>query len=344
MLLAALLAATNAPRAGAQSERTQPPTARERCLIDALDSASPDTSVASIRERCAEHRTPASTVTIPATPSPASAAPALSATEARYAAESRLWTDRLAFLPHRPNYLLPIGIGRGFRGGSDGGTLQSNEVLFQISLKLPVTVLGDGDTPSVFFAYTGRSWWQAYNANRSSPFREYNHEPEIFFTTRQDSALGGWKIRARQVGFSHQSNGRSGAGSRSWNRLFVQWDADRGASRWSSLRLWARVPERSKSNAGDASGDDNPDIRRYLGDGEWRLGRRYGDWQWGLMLRRSLQRGGKGAAELTISHATGFNPKARWFALLFDGYGESLIDYDRRVARIGFGIQLNDWY
>ena len=62
------------------------------------------------------------------------------------------------------------------------------------------------------------------------------------------------------------------------------------------------------------------------------------------MLRRSLRSGGKGAAELNFSYPTGFNPRTRWYLRLFDGYGESLIDYNRRVRRIGIGVMLNDWY
>ncbi len=63
-----------------------------------------------------------------------------------------------------------------------------------------------------------------------------------------------------------------------------------------------------------------------------------------MMLRRSLRSSGKGAAELSLSYPTGFNPKTRWTLRLFDGYGESLIDYNRRSKRIAFGLMLNDWY
>ncbi|MEZ5738547.1 MAG: phospholipase A [Burkholderiaceae bacterium] len=58
--------------------------------------------------------------------------------------------------------------------------------------------------------------------------------------------------------------------------------------------------------------------------------------------RLSWQR--QGAAELNLSYPTRFNPRARWTLRLFDGYGESLIDYNRRVRRIGLRLLLSDWY
>ena len=61
-------------------------------------------------------------------------------------------------------------------------------------------------------------------------------------------------------------------------------------------------------------------------------------------MRRSFARSGKGAVQLDWSRPTGFSPDLRWHIQYFDGYGESMLDYTRRVRRIGLGVMLNDWY
>ena len=195
-----------------------------------------------------------------------------------------------------------------------------------------------------FFAYTGQSWWQAYDSKRSSPFREYNHEPELFLTWPSLARVGPWTLRSTSLGFVHQSNGRTDPVSRSWNRLFADVRLDHPSGWWLSLRPWVRIPERTKSDPAQAEGDDNPDIRRYLGDGELRFGYGGDQWRLGGLLRRSLVQGGKGAVQLDLTVPTGFSPLVRWYVQLFDGYGESLIDYNRRLLRVGFGLMLNDWY
>lgn len=335
----------------------QPVTERERCLLEALRDADPSASVASLRARCATPTPgPAREAAVPssdgntAAPPFAPVAVALASTDTpilrRLADEERLRGDRLAFIPHRPNYLLPFAHGGNLSGSGalSGESLRQAEFKFQVSLKLPLTEPGEFGGPVLFFAYTGQSWWQAYQSKRSSPFREYNHDPEIFVQMQSETPVFGWTHRLSSFGYEHTSNGREGLQSRSWNRLFAHLEFDRGSRWWLSLRGWARIPESAKDDPSDTSGDDNPGITRYLGHGELRFGRLGDDWNWNAMLRRSLRSGGKGAAEFNLSYPTEFSRRARWYLQYFDGYGESLIDYDRRIQRFGLGVMINDWY
>ncbi len=333
---------------------TMAPNADERCLLEALRRAAPDASVASVRASCAasavaapEHKPDAEDLAANnAAVRLGQAAISDSPIQRRLAEESRLWFDRIAFIPHRPNYALPFAQG----GNLTGGDVLSDEALgqaefkFQVSFKVPLTAPAGPGEPELFFAYTGQAWWQAYQAKRSSPFREYNHDPEVFVRFRSEIPVLGWTERLSSFGFEHVSNGRAESGSRSWNRLFAQFEFDRGRDWWLALRGWWRIPERAKTGPSQASGDDNPEITRYLGNGELRFGHLGERWNWDVMLRPSLRSGGRNAAEFNLSYPTGFNPRARWYLQYFNGYGESLIDYDRRIQRLGIGLMLNDWY
>lgn len=355
--------------------------ADDRCLLEELRRAAPGVTVEQIRAACADATrlngpriapspaelpaakavpgdAPAASPAEPAQAGPAAdgetavaAAPAGSVLESpvrrRIDDESLLWGERFALLPHRPNYLHPLSHALttpADPGRASGDHLQRNEVKFQISFKFPLTKpLFDGRA-ALFFAYTGQSWWQAYNKDRSSPFREYSHEPELFASWAPGVQVLGWDWRVASAGFVHQSNGRSGEFSRSWNRLFADFKFDRPGPWWIGVRPWLRLREDPKEWPGAARGDDNPDITRYMGHGELRLGYVGDTHNWTLMMRRSLSSGGKGAVQLDYSRPTGISPQLRWHVQYFDGYGESMIDYQTRVRRIGVGIMLNDWF
>ena len=329
-------------------------TSPEQCLLDALRRAAPDASVASVRASCAADAPPARTRG-EAAEQQGSAAPSSSSQplansagpiERRLGEETRLWFDRIAFIPHRPNYALPFAHGGNLTGADalSGKALRQAEFKFQMSFKVPLTAPAGPGESEAFFAYTGQAWWQAYQAKRSSPFREYNHDPELFVRFRSEFPVLGWSERLTSFGIEHTSNGRDGFGSRSWNRIFAQLEFDRGNDWWLSLRAWWRVPESAKTVPGEAGGDDNPDITRYLGNGELRLGQAGEKLQWDAMLRHSLRSGGKSAFEFNLSYPTHLNPRARWYLQYFNGYGESLIDYNRRIHRLGIGLMLNNWY
>jgi phospholipase A1/A2 len=266
----------------------------------------------------------------------------------RMASELRAVEEPFALLPHHPNFIQPLShFKRSNPSASPTGRLdRSTEAMFQLSFKFPLSKPLTGSELVPFFAYTGRAWWQVYDSERSRPFREYNHEPELFVGAPISGvdALG-WSVRAITAGFNHQSNGRSVPDSRSWNRLFTEFYADHGSSTWSTLKLWYRIPEKSKATPLDSKGDDNPDITRYMGHFEFRLGHvRPQSHKLTLTARKSFASGGKGALQLDWSHPVPYAPNLRWYASVFDGYGDSLIDYNQRVRRVGLGLMINDWF
>ncbi|HCD04799.1 MULTISPECIES: phospholipase A [unclassified Methylophaga] len=263
-----------------------------------------------------------------------------SALSRRLVLEKTQSNNPFAFLPHRPNYFIfSNNVGSANEAPFDAADpdrdydFQPWESKFQISLKLPVVRgLFDGRADA-FIAYTNRSFWQMFNSDSSAAFRDSNHEPEAWLSFANDTELLGFKNSLINVGINHQSNGQSGELSRSWNRVFAEFVVEKGDF-YFSARPWYRIPERSSS-------DDNPDIEKYLGNFDFTSVYKYGDHSFDLMIRNNLRGNNKGATQLGWSFPLYKN--FRGYVQWFNGYGESLIDYDHRTNSIGFGIQFSDW-
>jgi phospholipase A1 len=250
--------------------------------------------------------------------------------------EKRAGTGLFSLSTHRQNYFLPLTYNSNPSReayNSAGENKPSNtEVKFQLSFKVLLwekMFWGNGD---LFFAYTQLSFWQLYDKNLSSPFRETNYEPEVFFKFDTDFNVLGLRNRLITIGFNHESNGRGGELSRSWNRVFGIFAADRG-NLLIALKPWYRIPENDDD-------DDNPNIEKYMGYGELFGAYRLKGHVFSFMFRNNLRQNNRGAVELGWSYPIMTN--LRLYAQYFNGYGESLVDYDHSVNRIGVGVMLND--
>ncbi len=262
---------------------------------------------------------------------------AQSAFDERIELESMLRDNPFAITPHKPTYIIPFAYNDNPNIRSDNGVdgdSDYTEIKFQVSLKVPL--LGDPTQPwgSLSAAYTQQAYWQAYNGLVSSPFRETNHEPELFWSVPIAGRLLGFEARQARLGISHQSNGRSGVLSRSWNRVYAQLIAEQG-DWYLSFKPWWRIPE-------DTANDDNPDIEDYLGHFELTGLYRWSDQTYGVMLRNNLHSQNHGAVQVEWTFPLLDGP-LRGYVQYFNGYGESLIDYDHYSNRIGVGLMLVNW-
>ena len=239
--------------------------------------------------------------------------------------------------PYESNYLLytlTSDLNREAISSYDwGDDAKKDEVKFQLSLAFPLWrgILGDNSVLAA--TYTQRSWWQLSNRGASSPFRETNYEPQVFLGWATDYSFAGWTLRDVELGFNHQSNGRSDPTSRSWNRLYARLMAQNG-NYMVEVKPWYRLPESS-------SEDDNPDITKYMGYYRLKLGYMLGDSIFSVQGHYNWN-SGYGGAELGWSYP--LTEHVRFYTQLFSGYGESLIDYNHRQTRIGMGVTLNDLF
>jgi phospholipase A1 len=214
--------------------------------------------------------------------------------------------------------------------------LKSMEAKFQLSLKTKAVENLFGDNGDVWLGYTQSSRWQLYNSDESRPFRETNYEPEASLVFRTNYELLGLNGRLLGLTFNQQSNGRSDPLSRSWNRVMlnVGFERDNFAL---MLRPWYRLDE-------DAGDDNNPDIKDYVGRGDLTAFYRWNEHDFSLMLRHSLKGGDDSRGAAQFDWAFPISGKLRGHFQLFDGYGESLIDYNHRATYVGLGVSLMNWY
>ena len=319
----------------------------DECLLHAVQSATAATTVGELRVLCEQRLASQATTTEPVQAEEKAAATAAHAegvVEKRLALERYTHDNPFVLTPHRPNYLLPAvyTLRPDDTPFSADEKWQHTEVQFQLSLKVLVAENVIGHNGHLSFAYTNRSFWQAYNRSISAPFRETNHEPELLFTFENDWHVFSARNSANQFILNHQSNGRGGELSRSWNRVMFNsiWERDNFVL---SFMPWYRIPESKKNSPTEADGDDNPDIEKYMGNFELRGIYQVEHGQTiSLMLRNNLRDDNRGAIEAGYSFPIG-STKLKGYLKYFNGYGESLIDYNHRIQSLGVGFLISDW-
>jgi phospholipase A1/A2 len=248
------------------------------------------------------------------------------------------------FRAYKPVYLLPAfwtSTPNALPQSSNPGTpsepqsLRDVETKFQLSFKTKAIENLFGDNGDVWMGYTQSSRWQVYNSDDSRPFRESNHEPEVLLVFRNNYRVGGWHGRMLGIGVNHQSNGRADPLSRSWNRVVMSVGLDR--EHWAlMLRPWWRLP--------DGNADENPDIQDYIGRGDATLVYHRDGHEVAMAARHSMRGGEDSRGAIQLDWGFPLNNTLRGHVQVFDGYGESLIDYNHRTTSVGLGISLLEWF
>ena len=228
---------------------------------------------------------------------------------------------------HNTNYFLPIS----YRTNGQYEATNEHDALdieteFQLSIKydFAANIFSLNEVYTV--AYTQLSHWQLYS--ESAYFRETNYNPEFFITFPISDIYDSQLIKALRVSFAHQSNGRGGAEERSWNYLsattYMQYK-----SFFTELKFWLPV----------GSLEYNEDLMDYMGYGHIRFILPYKKHIVKLLLRSNFS--GENAVELNYSYPLLGRDDLFLYVKGFSGYGESLIDYDNHVDKIGFGFSIS---
>lgn len=302
----------------------------DRCLLNATRGQSGEMTIDEVRQRCE----------LPEKEEPTEEPELLTQ---RRELEKSTEFQPFVITPHKMNYILPLtytdSVNReAYQDTGWAEDLRKAEAEFQISFKIPLNytdLLFEDD--ALFFGFTLRSYWQVYAGSISRPFRETNYQPELFYYTPTV-----WKPFGGNtwlgVGIEHQSNGQRQDLSRSWNRIYGSFTYEKNRLAI-NFRPWWRIPEDSKSYADDPDGDDNPDIRDYMGNFELSAVYKWDSVALNFMGRENFETH-NGYAELGMTFPIW--GKVRGYAKYSTGYGENLIDYNHKQQRFGLGIAITD--
>lgn len=232
-----------------------------------------------------------------------------------------------SFSPNEPNY-------------ASAGSVRPTHAKSQVSLKFRL-FNPDTKTPALenfYFAYSQTSIWAI--GSSSKPLYDSAYRPGAFFLD-DDVSQGPFGSSSRlgfQAGVEHESNGRDGAASRSLNIGYVR------------PTLTVHLPRNyfisvSPKIYGYFEKEDNPDIAYYRGYCDFLVKAGHPDGaQFAATLRKGTGRYPYSAqmdVSIPLKTARLGNLGGYLHLQYFNGYGESLLDYDRRVRsqfRIGLMI------
>lgn len=200
------------------------------------------------------------------------------------------------------------------------------DAAFQISIKHRITKQILPFNTFAYLTYSQKSFWDIYA--ESSPFRDSNYNPGLGlgkFLFRDNKLIG-----AASIQVMHESNGRDGDDSRSWNYLNLSMKYYFNTNFSLTGEFW---PPYTKF------GTNSEDIIEYKGYGYLSVNYLSNNQRCWLSAD-ALPRKGLGNINTTLMAAFRVSQKSTQylFVRFFQGYGESQKDYQKYVINIRVGI------
>ncbi len=220
------------------------------------------------------------------------------------------------------------------------GTASESEWRVQASFKYRVLGSAGGKegyswSDGLYLGFTQKLFWDIAS---DASFRDVNYLPELFYRTRSIAIDSSLQLSV-QAGVQHESNGRSGDVGRSANNVYMSPMARFNLGDGYSMSLAPRYTVLIGGRAG------NPDLMKYRGHASlsWQIGQDEG-WRLSSYGRLNFSTG-KGAVQTELSYPLpsllgGGGPGFYLFGQVFAGYGESLLDYNRRMTRFRLGFAI----
>ena len=230
-------------------------------------------------------------------------------------------------LDNRPYFSLykdTYFVGGTVLGGKPDG--YNSDVKFQISFQQRLTKSVLPGHTYLYLFYTQKAIWHVFRT--SLPFHDLNFNPGIGISRHiimKNRLLGKLTLMAE-----HESNGRDGIASRSWNKISLAGEAYISPFLMAHAKYWIPIVD----------GKYNRDILKYMGLYQAGFQARSLDDKWVLDMTLVKRKGWNLNFNTIVQLGYRINHNSNQFIMIqyYNGYGEHMLDYDQYHSRIRIGI------
>lgn len=202
----------------------------------------------------------------------------------------------------------------------------NSDVTFQISFRQRVTKSIFPFHSHLFLSYSQKAMWNIFE--QSMPFHDLNFNPGVGI--QAPIILKGKLVGSGLVMLEHESNGRDGEASRSWNKVSFAASAFINHNLMVHGKAWIPIID----------GENNKDILRYSGIFQGGLQFISNNKRWVADMTLVKRKGWNLSCNTIINVGFRIREKDNQFLMLhfYDGYGENLLDYNKYHCRLRLGL------
>ena len=202
----------------------------------------------------------------------------------------------------------------------------NSDVKFQVSFSQRLTRSVLPWHSHIFLFYTQKAMWNVFE--ESLPFHDLNFNPGIGISKlliARDKLVG-----KATVLLEHESNGRDGEASRSWNKLSFSAGIYIDPHIMVHAKLWFAIID----------GKNNRDILKYCGIYQAGIQGISPNERWVFDATYVKRQGWNLKGNVTVNIGFRLRPKDNQFLMLhyYNGYGENLLDYNKYHHRLRIGL------
>ena len=202
----------------------------------------------------------------------------------------------------------------------------NSDVKFQISFRHRLTKSILPLHSHLFLQYSQKAIWNVFE--ESLPFHDLNFNPGI--GVQNLVVYNGRLVGNGTIMLEHESNGRDGEASRSWNKVSVSYAAVIDPRLEVYAKTWIPIID----------GQQNKDILKYCGI--FQTGTQFisADRRWVADVTFVKRQGWNLNFNTILNVGFRFSKRDNQYLMLhfYDGYGENLLDYNKYHCRLRIGL------